>query len=54
MSSIEAIKARCQSEINLNEVQVQEMEISDGTKQLSELKSKLYSKFADAIRLDYD
>ena len=56
MSSIDTVKARCQSQIDLNEVQIQEMEmeIQEGKEQLSALKSKLYSKFGDAIRLDYD
>ena len=56
MSSIDTVKARCQSQIDSNEIQIQEMEteIHEGKEQLSTLKSKLYSKFGDAIRLDYD
>lgn len=56
MSSIDNVKIRCQSQIDFNEKQVCEMEheIQEGKNQLSECKSQLYSKFGDAIRLDYD
>lgn len=56
MSSVDAVKEKCQMEIDLKEDQVQELaaEIENGKRELMALKSQLYSKFGDAIRLDYD
>ncbi len=56
MSSIEQVKERCQSEIESKEVELDVLSkgIEVGKAELSALKSKLYTKFGDSIRLDYD
>ena len=56
MSPIDKVKERCEQEIEANEAQIQELagEIEDGKEELKNLKSQLYNKFGDAIRLDYD
>ena len=50
------MKERCQSEIDAKEGQIQELaeKIERGKVELASLKSQLYNKFGDAIRLDYD
>lgn len=56
MSSIEQVKERCEGEIEEKQGKMQGMtvEIEEGKDELKNLKSQLYSKFGDAIRLDYD
>lgn len=56
MSSIEGVKERCQHEIDVKGDQIQELaqDLEAGKRELLALKSQLYSKFGDAIRLDYD
>ena len=50
------MKERCQAEIDVKEAEIQELaeEIEGSKVELASLKSQLYSKFGDAIRLDYD
>lgn len=56
MSSIESVKGRCQKEIEAEEVELEGLakDIDEGKEELAALKSKLYTKFGDSIRLDYD
>lgn len=56
MSSIERVKERCEAEIvsKEGETLILQGELERGKGELTELKSQLYSKFGDAIRLDYD
>ena len=56
MISIEGVKERCQLEIDSKETELLLLSksIQEGKDELSLLKSRLYSKFGDSIRLDYD
>lgn len=56
MSPIDNVKERCEQEIKSKAAQIEELatEIEEGKEELKTLKSQLYSKFGDAIRLDYD
>lgn len=56
MSSIDKVKESCELEIESKSAQIEELsgEIEEGKEMLKNLKSQLYSKFGDAIRLDYD
>jgi chaperonin cofactor prefoldin len=56
MSPIDKVKERCEQEIESKAVEIEVLttEIEDGREELKLLKSQLYSKFGDAIRLDYD
>lgn len=56
MSSIDHVKERCQNEIESKEIELGGLikEIDEGKDELSSIKSKLYTKFGDSIRLDYD
>ena len=53
---MEQVKERCSDEIEEKQgkMQVMAVEIEEGKGELKNLKSQLYSKFGDAIRLDYD
>lgn len=56
MSPIEIVKEHCEkeSEAKAAQIKVLEGEIEEGREELKFLKGQLYSKFGDAIRLDYD
>lgn len=56
MTPIDGVKERCQSEIDAKDIELEGLakEIEEGKEELSTLKSKLYNKFGDSIRLDYD
>lgn len=56
MSSVDKVKESCELEIEAQSAQIRGLseEIEEGKEELKNLKSQLYSKFGDAIRLDYD
>ena len=56
MSPIEKVKEHCEQETEAKAAQIEGLagEIEEGRNELKMLKAQLYSKFGDAIRLDYD